>query len=339
MIETARRFLVTAVTLSNWMRRLDEGGEAALVAPSVSVNRFPDFVRDVVQRLRGSFPALGKKRIGEMLARASVHLATSTVGRLLKEKPKRSSPSPETGAERGRVVTATQVHELWHVDLTVLPTVSGFWTPWFPFALLLRWPFAFWMGAVLDHVSRSVVAYKLFSSQPDAAGIVELLELARKNAGRAPVHIVTDRGPQFREEYRDWCSLHGVRPRYGALGKHGSIAVLERFWRSLKTEMLRRLRLVPTAMPVMVAEVDAYLRWYHEHRPHQGLGGKTPNEVIRGGVAARETPRLELRPNWPLSRGSPSPLVSRRVEGVLLLDARLAEGREHLPIVRVREAA
>lgn len=341
--ETARRFLITVATLATWMKRLDENGPDALVAVSEPVNRFPDFVGEIVRRLRASFPALGKVRIADMLARAGVHLAPATIARMLaKQKPSHIGTQPKKSdsaqCDQSRVVTAKGPHEVWHVDLTLLPTITGWWTPWFPFASLQRWPFCFWLAAVLDHFSRTVVAWKLFLGQPNGDEVYALMELARNNAGRPPRHVISDRGAQFQGAYVAWCNEHGATPRFGAVGKHGSIAVIERFWRSLKTEMLRRLVIVPMAFPRMAEEIGAYVEWYHEHRPHQGLGGRTPREVLDASVPARDAPRLETRARYPMCRGDPAPLA-RRVKGVLVLDAGLVANREHLPIVRVRDAA
>ena len=72
--QTARAFLVSAVTVASWMRRLNEEGEQALVRLPVPVNRFPDFVRVVVRQLRATCPLLGKVRIAQMLARAGLAL-------------------------------------------------------------------------------------------------------------------------------------------------------------------------------------------------------------------------------------------------------------------------
>lgn len=55
--EAARRFFVTGATIANWMARLDEQGEDALVRTPTPVNRFPDVVRDLVVRLRATLPA------------------------------------------------------------------------------------------------------------------------------------------------------------------------------------------------------------------------------------------------------------------------------------------
>ena len=50
--QTAERMLVQHVTIAGWMKRIDEDGEDALVKISSPINRFPDFVRYTVQRLK-----------------------------------------------------------------------------------------------------------------------------------------------------------------------------------------------------------------------------------------------------------------------------------------------
>ena len=46
-------------------------------------------------------------------------------------------------------------------------------------------------------------------------------------------------------------------------------------------------------------EVGFIIDWYNEHRPHETLGGKTPNEVYFSRPPANELPRIEPRQNWP----------------------------------------
>lgn len=103
--QTADVLLITAATIASWMRRLDERGPDALVQVRHPVNRFPDFVRYAVQRLKALCPALGKVKITKMLCRAGLHLGTTTVGRILKEPPRPAPRKP--GASSGRVVTAS----------------------------------------------------------------------------------------------------------------------------------------------------------------------------------------------------------------------------------------
>ena len=52
--QTAEAFLVTAATIASWMKRVDEEGPDALVQIREPVNKFPDFVRYAVQRLKAA---------------------------------------------------------------------------------------------------------------------------------------------------------------------------------------------------------------------------------------------------------------------------------------------
>ena len=68
--KTARVFLVDLQTLLHWMRRVDEQGEHELIQTVEPVNRYPDFVRNLVRQLKRLFPAMGNERIAQVLARA-----------------------------------------------------------------------------------------------------------------------------------------------------------------------------------------------------------------------------------------------------------------------------
>ena len=85
--QTARTFLVTADTIRSWLRRVDEQGPDALVQLAEPVNKFPEFMRYIVQQLKALCPMLGKVKIAQILARAGLHIGATTIGRILKEKP------------------------------------------------------------------------------------------------------------------------------------------------------------------------------------------------------------------------------------------------------------
>jgi transposase len=90
--ETARRFFVTDDTIRAWIRRVDDD---SLIQTRTPVNRFPDYVRYAVQQIKLFCPTLGKVKIAYKLARASIHIGKTTVGRILKEKPV-NAPDPTT---------------------------------------------------------------------------------------------------------------------------------------------------------------------------------------------------------------------------------------------------
>gem|GEM_PF-2945926 len=77
-----------------------------------------------------------------------------------------------------------------------------------------------------------------------------------------------------------WCTekLRDIHQRFAAAGQYGSIAVLERFMRSLKQECTLQIR-VPQNPDDMRSILSLYLAWYNEFRPHQGLGGRVPMDL------------------------------------------------------------
>ena len=97
LAQTARAFHVTPVTIASWGTRLDEGGPGALLRTTEPVNKFPDFVRYLVQRLQTLCPRLGKVKIAQMLARAGLHLGVSSVGRMRRQRP---APTGQPPAKR-----------------------------------------------------------------------------------------------------------------------------------------------------------------------------------------------------------------------------------------------
>jgi transposase InsO family protein len=54
-------------------------------------------------------------------------------------------------------------------------------------------------------------------------------------------HADSDKGKQFCcQGFKDWCQRKRLRPRFGAIGQHGSIAVVERFIQTVKIECTRK---------------------------------------------------------------------------------------------------
>jgi len=340
--QVADRFMVTEETIASWMRRLDEDGEAGLVRLTEPVNRFPDFVAYLVRYLKQTCPSLGKERIAKMLARAGLHLGTTTVGRMLKRDITKGDVTvEEPKPAAGRVVTAKRPNHIWHVDLTTVPTNAGFWLPWTPHAQFQRWPFCWWVAIVVDHASRLVVGFAVFKRRPTSFEVYSFMGTAIHRSGAKPRYIISDKGKEFDcKPFKDWCRRKGIRPRYGAVGKHGSIAIIERLIRSMKSECTRRI-IVPFRLDQMRGELACYASWYSGHRPHTALGGRTPMEVYRGLPAANAAPRFEPRSRWPLRSRCASPVVpidGKRGARIALVLSRF-ENRPHLPVVELRRAS
>jgi transposase InsO family protein len=333
---------VESKTVASWMRRLDEPIERPLVRTAVPVNKYPDFVGYIVRRLRALCPTTCRRKVAEILARAGLHLGSTTVQRMSRCVGPGDDETCEDGAVRGRrQVVAKAPNHAWSLDLTVVPTNGGVWTLLRPLAWLQRWPFCWWVAVVVDRYSRRAIGFGYFRKLPTAHDITALLRRAVAAAGATPRHILTDRGKQFDcREFKGWCQKRGIRPRYGAVGRPGSIALVERFIRSLKDECTRRL-VVPLSVRALRRELSLYAYCFNHHRPHQGLRGRTPDEVHDHRRPANERPRYEPRAQWSRSVSCAAPRAA--VQGlpgtVLQLTIGALEGRRHLPIVELHRAA
>jgi hypothetical protein len=69
-----------------------------------------------------------------------------------------------------------------------------------------------------------------------------LIKLSLSGATGKPKHLIVDQGPEFKCEHFEnvWSKAWNILLRFGAVGKHGSIAVVERFHRTMK-ELLRQI--------------------------------------------------------------------------------------------------
>jgi transposase InsO family protein len=341
LAQTSTVFQVTTNTIASWGKRLDEDGPEALVQPCKPVNKFPDFVRYIVQRLQTLCPRLGKVKIAQVLARAGLHLATTTVGRLRRQAPTPPAPPAETMPSTSRV-TAKRPNHVWHVDFTMVPTSAGHWAAWLPFALPQCWPFCWWLAVVVDHFSRRALGCTLLTRQPTSKGVCQFLGTVIARVGAAPKHLVTDSGTQYTcAGFRKWCRRRGIRHRRGAVGRSGSIAVVERFIRTLKDGCTRVLHVVPLIRRTFRRELQFFLLWYNRERPHDTLQGATPDEIYFARRPACLAPRFELRAAWPRSSQCAKPKVLVKGKRGVRLEMRVdfLADRRHLPIVNLKRVA
>ena len=108
-----------------------------------------------------------------------------------------------------------------------------------------------------------------FKKEPMSKAVRAFLDRTIHAAGRAPEHLIIDRGVQFTDgRFAPWCRRHGIGHRFGAVGKYGSIAIIERLMRTLKSECTRRLVLVPFRQPTFSHELSLWKGWYNRERPH-----------------------------------------------------------------------
>jgi hypothetical protein len=86
-----------------------------------------------------------------------------------------------------------------------------------------------------------------FRNTPTSVSVSHFLGCAIHTASVTPKHLICDKGqPFWCGVFKDWCDRQRITPRFGAVGQHGSIALIERFILSLKNEWPRS---APCASP------------------------------------------------------------------------------------------
>jgi putative transposase len=269
--ETARRFQITPQTLYNWLgdsrRHPDAQSVGSLLKPIPPLRRYADVVRALARRMKDSgFGGAGQ--VAATLARLGWKISATSAWRFAKERSLPPPQGPQTPTSKAQTsVYGRYPNHLWLVDLTRVPTI-------FPFL-------HFHLAVVLDAFSRMPLAAAVFLLEPSAPALSALLTSAIARSG-APRHLVSDQGAQFTAtHFRDTLRRLGVRQRFGALGQHGSIALVERFFRTLKGDLsLHSLR--PWNRREFERRLVAALVRYAFHRPHSALGGRPPAELYFG---------------------------------------------------------
>lgn len=287
--ETAEIFLVNSQTISRWEREALAEPEAesigSLVRAMPPLRGYDDVVKRLAQML-DLFGIGGSKAIAQMLARAGLKIGRETVRRY-RRAPRPPKPTGSDSA-KPRVLRAKYVNHIWTADLTEIRGFLGLFT--------------YKLVVVLDLFSRFPLAFGIFRKEPSANQVLGVLDRAMRRHGR-PRHFVSDQGSQFTATvFRETLEALSIGQRFGAIGQYGSIAVIERFWRSLK-ELLGIRLWPPLSAEHLETRTELALMYCSTLRPHQGLGGATPAEV-----SLEKTPAMEsaVRPPRKTSMSTPA---------------------------------
>ena len=192
------------------------------VKPSPPLRRYADVVEHLCQALALAGLS-GQRTIASTLARAGYLVSRSTVRRRLR-KPVSVPPDPlakdRARPKALRTVKARRPNHVWMCDLTLVRGLFGLRT--------------FHIAVILDVFSRLPLLAKVYSKAPTGAEIAALFRSACKPLG-PPAYFISDHGVQFTSDaFERALERKGVKHRFGAVGHSGSIAVIERFWRTVK---------------------------------------------------------------------------------------------------------
>ncbi len=249
-------------TLYRWLHKIQDQNNSR-----IPLNKTPRQIASLVWEITKANISWGRFRIANQLGLLNIFLSASTVRNILnRPKPPKqpvSQPEPKkTEDEQARSIPAWYPNHVWSIDTTMV----------FCWGL---WPID--ICVVIDHYSRKVMA-AIPLEGPNAGWINNALESTIEKYG-PPKHIISDQGgvfigDVFAELLDTWEILH----RFGAIGKHRSIAVTERVNKTLKYEWLKRVAIIKDCdhLTELCKEFET---WYNSWRPHMTLDGLRPDDV------------------------------------------------------------
>ena len=249
-------------TFYRWLHKIEEQTQSHTVA-----NKTPVEIASLVWEITKVNASWGRVRIANQLALLNISLAASTVHNILNRPKPRKSPEPDTKLkkeEEAKVLSipAWYPNHVWSIDTTMMYC----WGLW-PIHICVA----------IDHFSRKVMAVVPLEG-PNAGWINNALESAIEKYG-PPKHIISDQAHVFTGEvFAELLGKYNIKPRLGAIGKHGSIAVTERVNKTLKYEWLKRVALIK-GIDHLTELCDEFELWYNHWRPHMTLDGLRPDDV------------------------------------------------------------
>ena len=250
-------------TLYRWLHNIEDQHQTRIPA-----NKTPIEIAVLIWQITKSNINWGRIRIANQLALLNIFISASTVRNILQRSKPRNTPTsfeiPREAQEKteSRSIPAWYPNHVWSVDTTMV-FCWGLWS--------------IHIFVVIDHFSRKVMSVTPLEG-PNAGWINNALECAIEKHG-APKHIISDQagvftGNVFAELLDSW----NVKPRFGAVGKHGSISVTERVIETLKYEWLKRVPIIK-GFDHLTMLCEEFECWYNRWRPHMTLDGLRPEDV------------------------------------------------------------
>ncbi len=253
---------VARSTLYRWLHKIETKKQ-----PNSPANKTPMEIASLIWEITKANVRWGRVRIANQLLLLNIFISASTVRNILNRPKPRKTPESsvkpeETEEEKGRSIPAWYPNHVWSIDTTMVL----YWGLW-PIHVCV----------VIDHFSRKVMSVSPLEG-PNAGWINNALENAIEKYG-SPKHIISDQASIFTGYvFAELLDTYNIKPRLGAIGKHGSIAVTERVIKTLKYEWLKRVAIIK-GIDHLTCLCKEFESWYNSWRPHMTLDGIRPDDI------------------------------------------------------------
>ena len=256
-------FGIAKSTLYRWLHKIEDQQQT-----SIPANKTPIEIAVLIWQITKSNINWGRIRIANQLALLNIFISASTVRNILQRPKPRNTPTsfeiPREAQEKteSRSIPAWYPNHVWSVDTTMVLCLG-------------LWPIHIFV--VIDHFSRKVMSMTPLEG-PNAGWVNNALESAIEKYG-PPKHIISDQAHIFTGDvFAELLDTYNIKPRLGAVGKHGSIAVTERVIKTLKYEWLKRATFIK-GIDHLTMLCGKFETWYNSCRPHMTLDCLRPDDV------------------------------------------------------------
>jgi putative transposase len=253
--------IVSPATLIGWMNQ-----DKRLVSKKVASSRkpgrprTPEDVRALVVRIAQE-TGWGYSRIRGEMRRLGFRLSRQTVKNILVEHG--IDPGPKRGKGTWDEFLKIHWHTLWQCDFFS----KRVWT-W-------KGPIDLYLLVFLEVGSRKAWISSA-TAHPDSAWVAQQARnftMDLPDGDRKEALVFHDRDTKFTAQFRDILKAEGLRPKKLSPISPNLNAYVERFIQTIQQECLDHFVVVGQRhLDYLVAE---FLRYYHEYRPHQGVGNVT----------------------------------------------------------------
>ena len=244
------------------LQRPEDPQEQRLIVKVRSIHKANDEAygsRRMSEALRADGEDVGRCQAGTLMKKANVEVKQKKRFRVTTDS-KHSYPVSPNLLDRQFDVDAPNT--VWGADISYLWTDEGW----------------LYLAVIIDLFSRRVVGWSLSSRMKvDLVRDALLMAFWRRKPGRGLIHH-SDRGSQYAcHEYQDILEEHGMIPSMSRKGDCWDNAVIERFFRSLKSERTnhRRYSTREAARQDVINYIEMF---YNSRRLHSYLGYVSPAE-------------------------------------------------------------
>ena len=223
-----------------------------------------------------------KNRVHRIMKKLGIHS-------VIRKKKKKYQPyKPETIADNKlkRNFNAAKPNEKWSTDITEfkIPGTGK----------------KLYLSAIFDLYDRFPVAY-VVSGRNDNKLVFDTYDKALKENPDAKPIFHSDRGYQYTSRvFRDMLQKQGMEQSMSRVGHCIDNGPTEGLWGIIKSEMYCMYKIADEKS--LRSAIDGYMKFYAEERPQERFLCKTPSEVRRAALSAKNPVQYPIAENKRINR-------------------------------------